>query len=205
MTRKTIDVRGKDCPQPVIETRQALQNREISSLKVLVSDEASAENVARTGRSLGCDVKLEDLGAGGLCIVLNRGETEIGVVSEGVAVSSNSCGSPTEVVVLVASDRFGQGDDELGRILMLAFVKTLATVVPRPRKLIFLNSGVKLTTEGSDLVEAIGSLENSGMEVLSCGTCLDFYGLKERLQVGTVSNMFDIASALVNADRVIRP
>ncbi|OHB69887.1 MAG: hypothetical protein A2V70_02365 [Planctomycetes bacterium RBG_13_63_9] len=119
-----------------------------------------------------------------------------------------SCQAPAagpRVVAMVASDRFGEGEEELGRILMRAFIKTLKDVDPRPGKVIFANAGVRLTTEGSDLIDDIRALESGGVEIISCGTCLDYYRLLDKLQVGVASNMYEIASTLVQADRIVRP
>jgi len=88
---------------------------------------------------------------------------------------------------------------------MRAFLKVLLDLKPLPSKLIFINSGVRLTCEGSEVLETIQALSAKGVEVLSCGTCLDFYGLKEKLKAGIVSNMYDIARSLLEADRLIRP
>jgi hypothetical protein len=93
----------------------------------------------------------------------------------------------------------------LGAILMRAFLKVLLDLRPIPTKLIFINSGVHLTSEGSEVLDTIKALSGKGVEVLSCGTCLDFYGLKEKLRTGIVSNMYDIAQSLLEADRLIRP
>lgn len=204
MTQKQIDARGKPCPQPVIETRQALGDPTVLSLAVLVDNEGSAENVARAGRNMGCEVKLESTADGQFGVILTRGS---GDISDDLVDSETyeTCGPGSNVAVLIASSVFGQGDLELGRILMTAFIKTIKTVVPRPRTMIFLNSGIKLACEGSDLVDAIGELEREGMKVLCCGTCLDFYNLKDSLKVGVVSNMFDIASIMVSADKIVRP
>ena len=113
--------------------------------------------------------------------------------------------SSPRVVAFIASDRFGEGDPELGRILMRAFIKTVGELEPRPGKLIFANGGVRLTTEGSDLLPDLAALADQGIEIISCGTCLDFFGLVDRLEVGVASNMYEIAQALVEADRVVKP
>ena len=84
-------------------------------------------------------------------------------------------------------------------------MKTLLDLKPIPSRLIFINSGVRLTTEGSEVLESLKALSEKGVEILSCGTCLDFYHLKEKLKVRVVSNMFDIAQSLMEADRLIRP
>jgi selenium metabolism protein YedF len=88
---------------------------------------------------------------------------------------------------------------------MGAFLKTLPELEPRPNRLILINSGVRLASEGSNVLEALGKLSEKGVEIVSCGTCLDYYGLKEKLRVGKISNMYDIAESLLGADRIIRP
>ena len=109
------------------------------------------------------------------------------------------------IVIYINSNVMGVGDEELGKILMEAFLKTMIVADPQPRKLIFVNSGVKLAIEGSDVVGYIKEMEKKGVEVLSCGTCLNFYGLKEKLRVGVISNMYDIIESLIEADKVISP
>ncbi|MDD5308143.1 MAG: sulfurtransferase-like selenium metabolism protein YedF [Deltaproteobacteria bacterium] len=194
MTKRIVDARGQSCPGPVIETRKALAEAGLESAEVLVDDDAAAENVSRMARSMGFSVRFEQDPAGYFRLGLER---------EGAG--PDACRPAPRVVVLVASPTLGHGDDDLGRILMTAFLKTLKDVSPRPGAIVFVNGGVKLTSEGSDLVEAIRTLEDQGARVLSCGTCLDFYRLKDKLKVGSVSNMFEIASLLVAADRIVRP
>ena len=109
------------------------------------------------------------------------------------------------VVVYINSHLLGVGDEALGSILMRAFLKTLLDMETRPNRLILINSGVRLASEGSEVLETLRTLSEKGVEILSCGTCLDFYGLKEKLRVGIVSNMYDIAQSLLGADRLIRP
>jgi len=108
-------------------------------------------------------------------------------------------------VVVIAGETLGQGDDALGAVLMRAFLKTLAKAEPRPRALVFQNGGVKHVVEGAALVEDVRALAATGVEVLSCGTCLDWFGLKDRVAVGVVSNMHDIVTLLLRASSVIRP
>jgi selenium metabolism protein YedF len=110
-----------------------------------------------------------------------------------------------KVAVYINSQFMGVGDDALGAILMRSFLKTLLDMEIKPSRLILVNSGVRLATEGSEVLETLRSLSEKGIEILSCGTCLDFYGLKEKLKVGKISNMYDIAQSLLEADRLIRP
>jgi selenium metabolism protein YedF len=169
-----------------------------------VDDDVASGNVGRMAQSLGWEAKVERE-VGEIRVVLTRGEGAPDAALEAAALSCGPEARRPEVVLFVTSDLLGAGDPELGRVLMRAFLKTIGDVDPRPGKAIFANSGVRLTTEGSDLVDDLRRLDESGVEVLSCGTCLDFYGLVEKLRVGRASNMFEIASSLVGADRVVRP
>ena len=108
-------------------------------------------------------------------------------------------------MVYLNSRFLGTGDEALGSILMRSFLKTLLELETKPSRLILINSGVWLSSEGSDVLETLRTLSERGVEILSCGTCLDFYGLKEKLKVGVVSNMYTIAQTLLEAERVVRP
>jgi selenium metabolism protein YedF len=108
-------------------------------------------------------------------------------------------------VVLIAAPGFGHGSDELGGILIRSFLKTLKELRPAPEALIFVNGGVQLTTEGSELIADLCAFAERGSQVLSCGTCLDYFGLKEELRAGRVSNMGEIVSTLAGASHIIRP
>lgn len=108
-------------------------------------------------------------------------------------------------VLLIASSQFGQGPEELGRLLARSFLKTQLELSPKPWRAIFVNSGIELTTEGSPVLDDLRALEAAGTEILSCGTCLDFYGRKEQLRAGRVSNMREISESLLFASRVVRP
>ncbi len=203
MSGTVIDARKKDCPQPVLETRKALKDSRDNKLMVLVDNEAAAENVARMARSMGCEVALEDSGGGEFRLRLTREEGgDDGVDTRPAA---DPCGTVSKTAVFLASQTIGHGDDDLGRLLMVAFVRTLKELVPRPSNLLLMNDGVKLALEESELIGVLKQLESEGMEVLVCGTCLDFFNVKDRLAVGEVSNMFEMSSRMVEADRVIRP
>ncbi len=199
---KTIDARGKACPQPVVLTKQTLGSLEKGVVTTIVDNPAARDNVERFAISQGCTVSIRQKGADYYLDISKESPME----PRPEQVENEVAGTfKPKAVVYVNSDLMGTGEEELGRILMRAFLKTLKEVRPNPEKLIFVNSGVKLTTEGSDVIESIKELEAMNITVLSCGTCLDYYRLKDKLKVGVVSNMFDIASSLLEADRVVRP
>ncbi len=202
-----IDMRGCACPQPVVETRKALFLPGTEKLSVLVDNRASAENVKRMAASMGWVVNIEEDDGGIFTVIVTKVEGK-GAQEPGGDESCPACEiglAPPRVVVFIASNFFGEGAKELGSILMRAFVKTLKQLDPLPECIVFANSGIRLTTEGSDLIADIKDLESSGVRILSCGTCLDYYDLKGKLEVGNESNMYEIATALATADRLVRP
>lgn len=201
MNETHIDARGLPCPQPVIKTREAILTPGLEAVRIVVDDPGQVENIVAMARNEGWDGKIDRQDGEDIEILVVKGEQPAGQAAAG---EGQACGVPTRVVVFVASDRFGQGDDELGAILMRGFIKTLREVVPQPVTMIFANAGVKLTTTGSVLLNDLRLLEQSGIQMLSCGTCLDFFGLKDKLEIGRISNMYEIATALVSADRVVR-
>jgi len=184
-------------------TKEALESMQEGSLTVIVDNSTSRDNVERFAKSQGCHVRIRELDAG-YSVEVVKGHSDEGKAGTAAGESAEASSEPN-VVVYVGSDVMGVGDRELGSILIKAFLKTLGETTPKPQKMIFINSGVKLTTEGSEVIDSIKKLEAMNVTVLSCGTCLDYYQIKDKLKVGLVSNMFDIANALLGADRVVRP
>jgi selenium metabolism protein YedF len=176
----------------------------VDAVHVLADSEVSAENIARMAKTEGWSVATAKDSSGIRLEIAKPDRARPGRVEP--ATDSPSAAAPTpKICVLISSDLLGQGDEQLGRVLMRLFIKTIGRLRPRPRRLIFLNAGVRLTTAGSELIGELRALEQEQIEILSCGTCLDYYGLKDALQVGIVSNMFEIASILVDSDRVLSP
>jgi selenium metabolism protein YedF len=189
---ETIDARGLPCPQPVVRTKKALEAAPGESLTVRVDNPESRDNVSRFARSQGCEVAVREAeGDFYLDITPQSAPAPVAEVAGGG-------------VVLITDYRFGTGDERLGEILMKAFLNTLWDYDPKPAKLVFVNYGVRLTTEGSEVLETLSLLEKKGVEVFSCGTCLEYYGLGEKLKVGLVSNMYAIVDILLSASKVVR-
>ena len=204
MEEKHVDARGLSCPQPVVLARKAILQGGAEQVHVVVDNNVAAENVQRMAKSQGWNAALEKTGEE-VRITLTKGAEAAATTADQPISSRQSPAETPTVVVLVSSNLFGSGEEELGKILMRAFIKTLNDLDPLPGRVIFANSGVRLTTEGSDLIDDLRALESEGVEINSCGTCLDYYGLLDSLRVGTASNMYEIASALVEADRLVRP
>ena len=189
---REVDARGLPCPRPVVETKKALDEIETGTVIVLVDNPESRDNVARFAGSRGCRVDVQE----------DDGVFRLTLIKE--AYSENHKEKEATIVVLITSDVFGTGDERLGEILMKAFLNTLWDAETRPAKLLFMNSGVNLTTEGSEVLETLRLLEKEGVEVFSCGTCLEYYSLTEKLGVGKVTNMYDTVDSLLSADKIIK-
>jgi selenium metabolism protein YedF len=192
---KTIDCRNMACPLPVVTVKRALEEAAGEPVTVLLDNGAPRENVTRFAANRGFSVS-ESPTEGGVALQIS-GSGRAGTVAAAPA------GGPT--VVLVAADRLGDGPEELGRLLMKNFIITLLDLEKVPDRMLFVNTGVLLTTEGSEVLEALEKLGNRGVEVLSCGVCLDFFQRKEKLRAGAVTSMFTIAESLMTAGSVIRP
>lgn len=192
---KIIDCRGAACPEPVIRTKRELEAAP-EGVVVLLDDGAPRENVGRFAGNRGYLVTEAAEGDGWrLTITANRLRPEAGQAPTDM---------PGERVLLITSDQLGNGPEELGRLLMKNFIHTLLESNRQPDRMLFLNSGVLLTVEGAETVEALQKLENLGVEIFSCGLCLDYFNKKDRLAAGSVTNMFSTAENLLAASSVIR-
>lgn len=188
----TVDARGLPCPQPVIHTKKALEAlREPGEVITIVDNEVARDNVVKLARSLECAVEVEQRGT----------DYYIHIRKEGLP-ATQICMVPGQVIMITA-DSLGRGAPELGEVLMRNFLYTLAEGEVVPQRLLFINSGVKLCCEGSPALASLLTMEGRGVEILVCGTCLDYYQLKEKLCVGAVTNMYTIVEHLMAAEKVI--
>ena len=186
-----LDARGLLCPQPVILTKRALDAMSAGVLTVRVDNAIAKENVRKLATSLGCAVDVAAQ-AGGFALRLTKGEATEAPTFLGECVSCREeASAEAGLVYLITKDTLGHGSDELGAVLMRSFLHTLLEG-PMPKALLFLNSGVKLTVETSALLEPIRAMAEAGCQVLSCGTCLSYYHLEDKLAVGEATNMYTI-------------
>ncbi|HOM42796.1 MAG TPA: sulfurtransferase-like selenium metabolism protein YedF [Bacillota bacterium] len=188
---KEIDARGLVCPQPVILTKKALEGMTEGEVVTIVDNITAKENVSRLAENLSCKYEISD----------ENGCYYIKIKKAAGAQSMETKEDST--VIVITTDKLGQGAEDLGKVLIKSYTYALAETTPLPKAVMFLNSGVKLTAEGSEVLENIKKLENSGVEIISCGTCLDFYQLKDKLQVGIVGNMYSIIEKMNSAGKVI--
>ena len=195
---KEIDCRGLACPAPVLQTKEALEKDRPNVIKVVVDNEASKQNVSRFMKSQNLEVTIKQEGTDFHII---------GKIGEGVdlvtSVTEKTEAGQKKIMVMVANDCMGHGDDELGEKLMVSFLKTLKEMGGELWRLVFVNNGVKLTIEGSYVLPVIQELEKEGIYILVCGTCLTHFDLLDQKQAGEATNMLDIVTAMQLADKVI--
>ena len=194
---KIIDAKGLSCPQPVILTKKALEEQE--KVTVIVDNEPAVENIKRLGTKMGCTFHLEKKEDGTFHIHLSR---KAGVAT---AAPLNAGCTAGPLAVVISSNQMGRGDDELGYVLIRAFIHTILTLEPLPGTIMFYNAGVKLTVKDSEVIDDLRQLEEAGVSILICGTCANYFGISKDLGVGTISNMYDIASIMATAGRLITP
>jgi selenium metabolism protein YedF len=193
----TVDARGLACPQPVVRTRKAMQQAD--RVVTLVDNETSLTNVSRMAEKAGWTVGVVSEGDEYRIELTQKG---IVIEAEPLAVGRAEVANGPPVLV-VPSDVMGRGVRELGNILIRSFFHTLGEVKPLPQTILFFNTGVKLTCEGSPVLDDLRALETEGIEMLVCGTCLGYFELTEKLAVGQVSNMYDIAETMLGAGTIV--
>ena len=195
-----LDYSQKKCPYPVVETRKEILAHPGQSLEVLVGDPAGRDNVSRLAAKMNYQASAEAVGSN-FRLTLTPGDNETTAADETETVAA----ATGKTVIYCGSDRMGDGDDEFGRVLMRNFLTTLLEMDPLPDIVLFVNSGINLTTQGSDVIEALQTLESRGVDIASCGLCLDFYQKKEQLEVGRVTNMYEMVEVQCQAGRVVSP
>lgn len=201
----TVDARGLTCPQPVLETKKILEQSTANHFRVLVDNDTSRENVSRFAKNQGCRVEVREHGEQFEIAIDREGDVSVREEEPALCTFPGVEASDARNVVYIGNDSMGKGDDVLGAKLMRGFLRTWIDVAPKPWRMIFINSGVKLTTTDDEAVEAISLLEEKGVEILSCGTCLQFFGLEDDLKVGKVTNMYEVIESLNSAAKVISP
>lgn len=187
-----IDCKNLKCPQPVINTKKYFDSIEQGEALVVVDNEVAKNNISKFAESNGFSIEVTE---------------ETGLYK--VKIIKDNCGCEVmnfdrKLAIMITNDKLGLGDDTLGTTLMKSYLFALSESDNLPKDLVFLNAGVKLTSEGSECMESLKRLKDKGVNILSCGTCLDFYGLKEKLLIGEISNMYTIVEIMNNADNTIK-
>lgn len=191
--QKTIDARGLMCPQPVIMAKRELSSMETGAITVLVDNATASRNLQDLAATQGLDAQTEQQG------------DDFAVTISKAAAAEAAALANSGAIVLISSDKFGDGDEQFSQTLLRNFIFALTEVEAKPATMLFVNKGAFFTCENSPVLESLHALEEGGVEILTCGACLDFYGLKESLQAGKVTNMYVIAEKLLSATNVVKP
>lgn len=204
---RTVDARGLACPLPVVNTKNEMKTmNEGETVEVLVDNEIAVQNLTKFANVRNHGVQSEKTADNEYRVVITVGKPVENVAQEEEAEEECiDCGKISSNVVVLSSNLMGGGEEALGKTLMKAFIFALTKQDSYPKTILLYNSGAFLSCEGSDSLEDLKALEAEGVEIFTCGTCLNFYGLTEKLAVGGVTNMYDIVEAMSNAGKVIKP
>ena len=215
--KRCIDARGMQCPLPVIETRKVLKEIKEGLVEILVDNEIAVQNLSKMATQLKMNYSSERISDDHFVVrmELSAQPTEekaqlkdSDIILKDTAFVVNE-GQTDErkgtCVVVLSTDHMGEGDEQLGKTLMKGFIYALTELDTLPDKIIHYNGGAKLTVEGSDSLADLKLLETQGVEIMTCGACLNFYGLSDQLAVGSVTNMYHIAEIMMNATKIIKP
>lgn len=203
----TVNAIGDACPIPVVKTLNAIKElKSADVVETLVDNEIAVQNLTRMASQKGYGVASQKLGEKEFKVTITVGEAALNqsVDTENVVCELPRSGKKNTVVV-ISSKAMGHGGDELGTALMKGFIYALSQQEQLPATVLFYNGGASITCEGSVSLEDLKSMEAQGVEILTCGTCLNFYGLTEKLAVGQVTNMYTIVEKMNGADLIIKP
>ena len=200
----TVDARGEQCPIPVVRTKKVLDSvLGDAQITVLVDNETAVQNLTRMGKHAGAEVLSEKKSDREFQVIIRIKDRKPVEGAEEAAECIPDVNG--DFVIAVDTAIMGRGNDELGKVLMKGFIFAVTQLEKLPKTILFYNGGAVLTTEGSDSLADIKSLEAQGVEIKTCGTCLNYYGLTDKLQVGEVTNMYDIVETLAKASKVVKP
>ncbi len=206
---KAVDARGMACPLPVVNAKKAAEEMHAGDvLTVLVDNEIAVQNLQKFANHKGYQVSGEKLAENEYAVKMQITSGEMQPAQEADEKEEISCTLDTKkkgMVVVLSANVMGTGEEKLGKALMKAFVFALTRQDVLPETILCYNTGAYLTCEGADTLEDLKSLEAEGVNIMTCGTCLDFYEMKEKLAVGSVTNMYEIVETMENAGKLIRP
>ena len=200
-----VNAMGDACPIPVVKTLNAMKKLNgAGTVQTLVDNKTAVENLTRLAESKGCAIETEQLSEKEYRVTITVGEdAKLPDSADGICTVPSD--RPDNTVVVVSADHMGEGDEALGKVLLKGFLFALTQQETLPKTILFYNSGAFVTCEGSASLEDLKKLEEQGVEILTCGTCLNHYGLTEKLRVGSITNLYVIVEKQMLSTRIIRP
>jgi len=202
---KTIDALGKTCPIPVIESKKALADKEVDSILVKVDNTVAVQNLEKMAAGYGYSFSYTEKAKGSFEVIISRdGKNPPENEAESCVIDSGNGGSASNGLgVTIGRNTMGAGAEELGKILIKGFIYSLTELPNPPKFVIFFNSGAYLTSGDANTIDDLKKLEQKGTEILTCGTCINYYELQGKLAVGAVADMYGITERIAGAARVI--
>lgn len=188
-----VNAVGEVCPKPVIMTKKALKEIESGVVEVSVDNQTSKENVEKMAKEMGHTFETKEEGNVFVITITKAGEKQ------------ENSSEEENIVISIGSDKMGEGEDELGKILIKGFIYALTEAETLPKTVLLYNKGVLLASTFEDTVKDLKVLEERGIEILSCGTCANFYHVQDQIKVGTLTNMYKILERQMKAAKVIKP
>jgi len=193
---KIIDVLGKPCPIPVIQAKKALAEHDITGVIVKVDNIVSVENLTKMAKGLGFDINFAQTAKDSFEVTITKSENTGHIPPQDAA-------APSGLVVAIGSDAMGNGAEELGKILIKGFVYSLTELPTPPECVLFYNSGARLTANDANTIDDLKKLESKGTQILTCGTCINYYELPSKPSVGSIANMYEIVDQMTHAANII--
>lgn len=188
-----VNAVGEVCPKPVIMTKKALKEIESGVVEVSVDNQTSKENVEKMAKEMGHTFETKEEGNVFVITITKAGEKQ------------ENSSKEENIVISIGSDKMGEGEEELGKILIKGFIYALTEAETLPKTVLLYNKGVLLASTFEDTVKDLKVLEERGVEILSCGTCANFYHVQDQIKVGTLTNMYTILERQMKAAKVIKP
>ena len=211
----SLDERGKQCPIPIVDTKKAVEPLGVGEVvETVVDNEISAQNLKKFADQRKYAYEMEKVSDTEYKVHLTVTEAAKELPGKGRAAFDEkdyqACGvnpaaAGEDYIVVISSDHMGEPEEELGKVLLKGFIYALSKKTEVPKKIIFYNGGAKLTCEASESLDDLRELEKSGAEIATCGTCLKFQHLEDKLRIGQVTNMYEITEALTGTTRVVKP
>lgn len=203
---RVINTIGQMCPGPLIATKRALKESEmVDSFEVLTDNKTALDNISRFLKDNNIEFYVNEKdNIWAITVIRNYYDMPLPVEEE-----NNKSDIPHfsrgDFIIVFNSDKMGEGDEELGRLLLSNFISAIKDLDILPGKMVFYNSGVRLGTEDSPVVESLKEIENMGVSLLMCSTCTKYYSLEDKIKIGTVSNMYEIAQVMASAGKIVKP
>ncbi len=201
----TVNALGEACPMPVVKAKKAIDALTApETVQVLVDNDAAVQNLIRLAGQYGFAVRAEKQGEAQFAVTIDAAGAKKDVADEAVVCAPLKQGEKN-IVVAISKDHMGEGEEALGKTLLKAFIFALTQQDALPKTILFYNSGAFVTSTEGPSIEDLKTLEAQGVDILTCGTCLDYYHRKEKLLVGGITNMYSIVETLEKADVVVKP